>query len=85
MGYFISKILVEVMKIHNNIVSNSSKKGCTMLLFISAIWQKNSYSFQYLIHLKVTNRDNFCFEKKKKNESASGYGTLESSSYQLTS
>ena len=73
------------MKIHNNIVSNSSKKGCTMLLFISAIWQKNSYSFQYLIHLKVTNRDNVCFEKKKKNESASGYGTLETSSYKLTS
>ena len=53
-----------------------------MLLFISAIWQKNSYIFQYLINLKVTNRDNVCFEKK--NESASGYCTLESPSYQLT-
>lgn len=82
MGYFISKILVEVMKIHNNIASNSSKRGMyNAVVYFSHMAKK--YIFQYLIHLKVTNRYNVCFEKE--NESASGYGTLESSSYQLTS
>ena len=54
-----------------------------MLLFISAIWQKNSYIFQSFIDLIVTDRDNVCFEKKSK--SVSAYRALESSSYQFIS
>ena len=39
---FISIILVAVIKIHNNAVTNLSKRECAMLLLLSVLWQETS-------------------------------------------
>ena len=67
MDFFISEIFVEVIKIHNNVISNPSKRGMYKAIVVSSIWKDTSQISQSFIDLTVTETRGVFLKEKKMN------------------